>query len=806
MSEQLTILNPAGVAMSGTLKPVRVLGLDLGTTNSTVAEIVWQPDKPHDIQVRCLEIDQETTSGVYTHLLVPSAVAIHLGREWVGEGAKRLHARATELGLELTRNLFLECKNDIGSRRTYHKAPAGYRSPGEIAGKVVKFLVDGAAGQDAPPIKRTVVTVPASFQASQRLDTIRAAALAGITLCGGDLLDEPVAAFLDYLLSHPDELKGALATSKNLVIVDFGGGTCDVAIFQIGSGSRGQSLRISPLAVSRYHRLGGGDIDRAILYEALIPQLLKQNGLESFALTFEDKKNYIEPALLGVAEALKMGLCTEISRLQAFNRYDSTDKALIIKKQPGLHPCRVGDRQLSLQAPSLSASQFEEILAPFLDRDLLYARETEYRLTCSMFAPIQDALERSNLVAAGIDMCLLVGGSTLIPQVPAAIESFFPKATLLKFSTQEAVQVAVARGAAYHALALALFGRGIFQLASNDRISIRTASGFYELIPKGTLLPFPADGSWAHTHDLFVPDSSILKPVPLLVEMTAGETGQERPLLTARWEIPGPVNRGDALHLEYRMDENQVLEFRLTLARQTDAVPFEGRLENPLSNVVNPHNTRLKIQEAEEELRTGQVPQAEIPEKVVGIARDYAELQQTEKAISYLKQALRMKNRPDPNILNLLGIYYGEQGDFERQEKFYRECFAAAGGAAPLFNLALSQYQRKRFLSAKKAIEECLALGTHAPGLALAAQIAEGLKDEPSRDAYVEQALAAFARVQMLSDWELGWLEAACRVAEKPEKLDEVHAEQRRRKTKMQGKDAALSGLLPETTAALTLL
>jgi len=106
---------------------------------------------------------------------------------------------------------------------------------------------------------RVVVTVPVSFQAAQRHDTLRAAELAGLEVQGVDLLDEPVAAFLDYLVDHSQNLLPALETPKNLVVFDFGGGTCDVAVFQVKL-SRGQDpIQIAPLTVSRYHRLGGGD-------------------------------------------------------------------------------------------------------------------------------------------------------------------------------------------------------------------------------------------------------------------------------------------------------------------------------------------------------------------------------------------------------------------------------------------------------------------------------------------------------------------------------------------------------------------
>ena len=80
-------------------------GIDLGTTNSTVAEIVWRPGgKP---SCRILEIDQATQQGQYTSPLIPSVVAILPDDQvWVGEGAKRLRTRPQEAGLLFEKNLY----------------------------------------------------------------------------------------------------------------------------------------------------------------------------------------------------------------------------------------------------------------------------------------------------------------------------------------------------------------------------------------------------------------------------------------------------------------------------------------------------------------------------------------------------------------------------------------------------------------------------------------------------------------------------------------------------------------------------
>src|SRR5207253_8502578 len=162
--------------------------------------------------------------------------------------AKRLRAR---LGLRQNHeSLFYECKNDIGTKRTYSRAPEGFRSATEIGGKVLEFLYRAAQEYDPTPVQRVVVTVPASFQGTQRVDTMKAAELANLQLTSGALLDEPVAAFLDYVQTRGKTLLQQLVHPKNLLVFDFGGGTCDVAVFQVLPDRSHGQLQIAPLAVS----------------------------------------------------------------------------------------------------------------------------------------------------------------------------------------------------------------------------------------------------------------------------------------------------------------------------------------------------------------------------------------------------------------------------------------------------------------------------------------------------------------------------------------------------------------------------
>jgi tetratricopeptide (TPR) repeat protein len=230
------------------------------------------------------------------------------------------------------------------------------------------------------------------------------------------------------------------------------------------------------------------------------------------------------------------------------------------------------------------------------------------------------------------------------------------------------------------------------------------------------------------------------------------------------------------------------------------AEPLTGRIENPLSNVVNPSVTRLRIQRAEEDLKARLVPESQIPEKLVEIAKDYAELQQLEKANFYLKQALRIKRRPDSGILHLLGMYHGELGDAERQEKFYREAAELnLRDDGPLFNLARAQNLRKEFDAADATIGECLKRRRSGPALTLKSKIASALGQSAVAEIALRNAFEVFEPsgcrkpLKTMNDWELGWYLHACDLVRDEAKAESAKQEQRRRKERISEPASGLS-------------
>ena len=737
--------------MSKTKETVVAWGIDLGTTNSTLCRTTFTAGATSATEPELVSLRQPTPAGEFTGTLLPSIVATYQGREFVGQGAKDLRAQMadTSKGIARNVNLFHDCKNEIGTSRTYQSAPEGYRSPTDIAARILGYMRREGIGETAAG--NVVVTVPASFQTAQRADTARACAMAGLDVSGGRLLDEPVAAFIDYAYRYDPGLLEPVTEKKSLLVFDFGGGTCDIAIFELSRSTTDTPVQVASRSVSRFHRLGGGDIDLAILHKVLVPQLCMENELPAFELSFQEKTKVITPALIAVAEALKIQICNEIWRLQQFGKLDSTRREDIVARYPAQVSMRQGERTLKLSTATISAAQFDDALAPFLNTEHLFARSTEYRLENSIFAPIADALDRARLEPAEIDFVLAVGGSSLIPQVMDALRGYFARARMLQYEDRKDAQLAVARGACLQALALATSGRGVIDPVVQDDIYLVTQNGDLRLAARGATLPFPAVGV-SINDSLSVPEDAFETPLRLSVELVAGS--ERRPLFRDHWDMT-MVRKGSPLRLEYAYDENQVFHLELKLAQFPESVVFQASIENPLSHVVNPNKQQEEIDRLEEEYRQNPRRAEELMPRVAELCAD---LGQHDKAIGLVRALLRQANRPLAWLLNRQAMYEDARGNQPAAVRGYEEAGKASSNwGGPLFNLALLHEKLRDYPAALRAIDRAIYAQDAPAYQALKLRIRKHLKSDLDVTTQAKAVLASFGGPAALNDWELGW-------------------------------------------------
>lgn len=757
-------------------QPLRVLGIDLGTTVSTVTEIVWDPSSEDPPIATVLEIPQATLDGELVQDLVPSVVATWQGQEYVGVGAHRMRSSPAAQVVKNT-SIWWETKDEIGTRRAYPKAPPGYRTPKEIATRILHFLHQ-AALDDPQPIDQVVITVPASFQLSQRNDTLQAAKEAGLDVAPGGLFDEPVAAFLDYVTQrNADILAGRDLT--RVLVMDFGGGTADVALIQAQSDVDG-GLRVSRKGVSRYHAIGGADIDDVIAVEVLYPALLEENGIPPFALSFKHKRDYVLPALTPIAEQLKKKLSIDATSRIKLGNFDENDPLLAVTL-PGQVQIRTGHPDYPdarLTQPRLTLVQLRKVTERFLSRFVLEPRQDEYFTATSIFAPIRDCLARAQWTPSHIDAVLVVGGSSLYFDVPRQLAAYFPDAAILTYDSPLDAQRCVGRGAAYQALLLAAYGASPLQSTIAEGVAIMTNSGPKTVIEPNMPLPHPADGGWVSVGSLAMVTGSSTESVPLKIAFNSGDSR----LASEVMPVAPPSASGDPIEVRMRIDANQVLEFQVTVRTANGPQEFAARVDNPLSVVSNPNAKRDRILEVEEIL-PGAPPgqQRTLMDELIGLHR---ELKEFERARQLLEGRLAAADDSERARLYFrLAMVCGEMQDRQAQIAYYKQAIAQGYDPAAAFNLALALRRENRQAEALEVIDAALARkDDEGEYQALRGLILLDLDRAGEATTAFVRAIAQFPQIDACSDFELSWLLIAAEKAPDDELATRVRAEQRRRR------------------------
>jgi len=368
----------------------KVVGIDLGTTNSVVA--VMEGGKPTVIA---------NAEGFRT---TPSVVAYAKnGDRLVGQIAKRQAVMNTE-------NTFYSVKRFIGRRydeitnestQVAYKvlnmggnvkidAPAASKqfAPEEISAQVLRKLVDDASKYLGEQVTQAVITVPAYFNDSQRQATKDAGKIAGIEVLR--IINEPTAASLAYGLEH----KG----NETILVFDLGGGTFDVSILEVGDGV------FEVLSTSGDPHLGGDDFDKKIV-DWLANQFQAAEGID----LRKDKQ-----ALQRLTEA------SEKAKIE-LSSVSQTEINL-----PFITATQDGPKHLDT---SLTRAKFEELCSDLIDR-------------CRI--PVEQSLRDAKLDKAKIQEVVLVGGSTRIPAVQEVVRRVLGKEPNQSVNPDEVVAVGAA--------------------------------------------------------------------------------------------------------------------------------------------------------------------------------------------------------------------------------------------------------------------------------------------------------------------------------------------------------------------------
>ncbi len=736
------------------------MGIDLGTTKSCIAIARYDADT-EELNCECVGIEDDGK----TRIAVPSAVALEQNRVLVG--VRALEKRG-QPGFLPERCFFYETKNTIGLKYSYANARPGFANATDIAAHVLHHLYECVEDEHGwIPEGPLVVGCPASFHAAQRDATVIAASVAleaGFPL-GADemsevdptrtcLIDEPYAVFLDMLFREPGGSGKLLVPGNTLMVFDFGGGTCDVAIFRMdvnGTDPIGAGL----LATSRYHRLGGGDIDRAIVHEVLIPQLLEENGIGRFDVSWFDKSRRLEPALIGAAEELKIQMSHVLSGNHASLTVRAPKGAAAGNEEVALPAMHLEveisgvKRELTLKRPTLTKEAFNRVLKAFLDPEPAPESGDEYVQRSSIFLPITQALLRAGLEPDDLDGVLMCGCSSRLPPVQDAILAHFPNAAcVLMGVTEEELQGCVARGAALQALARDVFERNLIEPVCSAELSLQVTVGTVPLVKPGDTLPAHSIGSIA----LHPPRDSLDEDLDLSVEVVAdGKTLVGRTL----WHLPAPVKQSDPLSLEWTLNENQCLELNLQRSDALFDAPLIKRFDSPIAHCDMSQVVRARMLERMERMRSGDTARADIASESEKIARDAATLGEYERALHFVSVALQERG-DSPGLLNLRGIYRQNIGDKEGALDAYQNAAREHTGAR--FNLGLLHYNAGRYAEALTAVNAAIEGEPSRAYKVLRGDILDkiGRHDEARQE--WQDAIAGNINFDVLEEFDLGWL------------------------------------------------
>ena len=221
----------------------KIIGIDLGTTNSCVA--VMEGGEP--VVIPNAEGNRTT----------PSVVAFSKnGERLVGQIAKRQAVTNPE-------NTVISIKRDMGSNKKV-KIEGDEFSPQEISAMILQKLKTDAENYLGQPVTQAVITVPAYFSDSQRQATKDAGKIAGLEVLR--IINEPTAAALAFGMDKEDQ-------DQKIMVYDLGGGTFDVSILDIGDGV------FEVLATNGNTKLGGDDFDDRII-EYLVSEFKKSSGID----------------------------------------------------------------------------------------------------------------------------------------------------------------------------------------------------------------------------------------------------------------------------------------------------------------------------------------------------------------------------------------------------------------------------------------------------------------------------------------------------------------------------------------------
>ena len=474
-----------------TKNPINI-GIDLGTTYTLMATVdAGNVDfaKTNQIPVQFVRFPQHSPFE-YDQTIedekIASIVAFYDGKPYIGNNLYHLKGHPD---FQYKKNMFYHWKVEMGvdHHPLYPNAVnEKLDMPYKIAGGIMNYMRKVYGQGNDYELDNTIITVPASFQANQRKDTLKAAKMAKISSKDTMLIDEPNAAFLGYfnrLIDTEKERWAKEVKNKNVLVVDFGGGTLDLSLLNVDF-RRETGITISNRAISRYNDLGGQDVDLLIAEEYLLPKAIKV--IPNFdSLDITDIKNNILPQLTVIAEDLKIAICNAVSLKTGSGDINNLNLA-DIQTVRNNNVILVNTQEYNLGDLLITAEMFKELFIKFF-RGKNYKFKYFDKTITTISTSISEIIEKADETLDAVDFVLLVGGSSFNPFLGALTQEKLVNAKLLISSEPDKL---VAEGAAVYSFFVNQYGISLISPITSDNLGVRLKGNrFYPIIERGQSLP-----------------------------------------------------------------------------------------------------------------------------------------------------------------------------------------------------------------------------------------------------------------------------------------------------------------------------
>lgn len=641
------------------------VGIDFGTS-TTVVSIASYDAATNQIHTKSLRLKQKLPDGtLYSSEIVPSVIAWFQNQILIGEGASQMKYQLKQ-GKNIWYSFKMELGEDLGAKyyesELAHDKHFNIRNPKDAARvffAFLKYVIEWYCTENN--ISKDIlyaVSIPASFEANQRKDLLDALSANGMKVSKQALIDEPNAAFISYVIARADEGHPMFINpdyNSKVLVFDFGGGTCDISILEIGVEANGFFSK--NIAISKFTKLGGDDIDRYITYRYLMPRFLEANGMKKEQFRTNEKK-HIASRLYKVAERLKILINKNLSPLMSdfvLPKIKNSDIKAEIEMEVSV--C-TNKGELKQNSFYLTNKELAETMSVFLKtgsgKTTKIKGEDEYN---SIFTPVENAIRKSGTPKDEIDYVLFIGGSTQSPFIQEALKNYFEDSEML---VPMNLQTHVSQGAAIHSLLFNGMGKCLIRPITSESILVITKDEQPKvLLQAGSQIPCPS---------IIIDDLVTSRDGQKVIELPICVGNVRKILFNLKIEsnMPNGFPINSPIQLAFEVNADKVLIVKAACMGVTCHVdtlsPFANKELSTEERVVLKAERQANL-EAE---KNGGIPSKQT---LIALREAY------EKAGNLFKTAeaydLQNELYPEADSYNSIGVYYSKAGATDKAIEFY---------------------------------------------------------------------------------------------------------------------------------------